>query len=108
MIARSRVLVEEKNTAYYPGVAAIAIIYKGTPENSPGRRLFVDFWVWIAHEGWAAKKTADDYPPEFLFDAMKSLSWIRARPTKERPWVKTPEAYREDNDKKDGDKNDRV
>ncbi|KAF2800821.1 hypothetical protein K505DRAFT_412723 [Melanomma pulvis-pyrius CBS 109.77] len=53
----------------WPKAKAISILYAGTPDESAGRRLMVDFWVWVAREEWADR--LEEYPREFLEDVLR-------------------------------------
>ncbi|KAF2501382.1 hypothetical protein BU16DRAFT_435848, partial [Lophium mytilinum] len=52
IIARSKVRVGKGKKTYFPEAKVISVVYQGTPDGSPIRRLFVDFWTWIAHADW--------------------------------------------------------
>ena len=81
----------------WPKAEAISIIYDGTVDGSPARRLMVDFWCWACREQWAAE--LEEYPREFLEDIIRGLmkggSGAGKRPYRERPWVVERFGYRE-------------
>jgi len=62
-----------------PGPIPAAIVYEGTTEGSPLRRLFADMIVCDASDdpSWAAY--FKDYPRELLVDALTAMSAVRYR-----------------------------
>ncbi|KAF2814823.1 uncharacterized protein BDZ99DRAFT_549035 [Mytilinidion resinicola] len=87
IIAKSAVLVQvgEGRTRYMPDFKAIQIIYEGTPEGFPARRLVVDFYSWEASESWFENLTVNPYPADFLFDAMIRLASVREKLATDKP-----------------------
>ncbi|KAF2814822.1 uncharacterized protein BDZ99DRAFT_549023 [Mytilinidion resinicola] len=93
--------IGEDKHRQYPTKAAVNIIYNGTLEGSPARRLLVDFWTWVSQESWTKNATFDMYTAVFLFDVMRSLSIKRKHPQGEKPWLKSPESYGKDGAKEE-------
>lgn len=81
----------------YPTNEDIRLLYEGTNEKSPIRRLLVDIWCcrgryeWIEHD--------DDLPKDFLIEVTKAL--LKCRPSTDhlsRPWKNSHEQYYEKQD----------
>jgi hypothetical protein len=58
--------------ARYPGQRSMNIIYDGTLEGSPARRLLVDIWSTEGAENWA-NSLSDEISPSFALDLSKAL-----------------------------------
>lgn len=54
---------------WYPMGHSVKIIYLGTPEGSPARRLMVDLHLKSGHEGWISLKCE----PAFMVDLLKAF-----------------------------------
>ncbi|OCL08417.1 hypothetical protein AOQ84DRAFT_293161, partial [Glonium stellatum] len=94
MVAKASIFVD--GIMKFPGSDAIEVLYYGTPESSPARRLFIEFWTFVGKEEWMT----DQPPPyEFLIDLSKSLLRQRPRPHGDRPWIGFPELYHVKTDK---------
>jgi hypothetical protein len=71
----------------YPTHNDIRIIYDGTREDSPIRKLFVDIWCKRGKIEWLDKPTSDELPTDFLIAVTKGL--MQDKPpgeVKSRPW----------------------
>ena len=81
----------------FPGGHQVNIIYAGTTEMSPARRLLVDFFVWVGGETWVNGKDMDfvnKYPTEFVNDLIIALMDKRPPPpVNVRPWMRNPASY---------------
>jgi hypothetical protein len=86
-----------REARWYPTGHPIAIIYAGTPMNSPARRLMIDFFAYEAHsndDSWT--KQLQDCPKEFVLDALVAIIKLRKGPTgAPRPWDQSQIAYHE-------------
>lgn len=86
---------------YYPSNEEIRILYEGTREDAPIRKLLVDIWTVRGRSEWI--ESDGDLPREFLADVTKGL--LRARERREgggggadglsRPWKCSHEQYHE-------------
>jgi hypothetical protein len=71
----------------------INVIYEGTPEGSPARRLMVDLWCYLS-KGNKSRDEWADHHPEFINDLLTAVLRIRdTPPLKERPWAVDLEVY---------------
>jgi hypothetical protein len=63
---------DRQDTRWYPRSATIDRAYRGTPENSPLRKLLVDIHFFYGHTDWLDKATNTDFlrdlTKEFLRD----------------------------------------
>lgn len=59
--------IVEQNQKNVPSLFAIDVIYNGTPQNSPARRLMVDLWELYADR----KSLSGGYPLEFVIDVRR-------------------------------------
>lgn len=66
-IIRLAILRDEDGDGDFPGTIPANIIYAGTPEHSPARRLFVDMIVRYGGAHWHIRAINQ----EFLFDFMQ-------------------------------------
>ncbi|KAF2657784.1 hypothetical protein K491DRAFT_578276, partial [Lophiostoma macrostomum CBS 122681] len=64
---------------YYMGGEPVSVIYSGTPENSPARRLMTDLYAYRGDQGCMKHCPKDGWPPEFLYDLTVSLMAKRYR-----------------------------
>lgn len=80
---------------YLPVHAAINIIYEGTPQHSPARRLMVDLHFFHAKSSWY-RDHATEYHPEFLRDLLVKLLEGRHLTREEMPLVCDYMAYHEE------------
>jgi hypothetical protein len=78
----------------YPCAEAFVIVYDGTPEGSPARRLLVDMYAYGAIDASDWNKELDLLPHEALADVMRATIKVR-RDNPARPWRETLEAYQE-------------
>jgi hypothetical protein len=70
-----------------PGPTAVSIIYDGTPEGSPARRLMVDFCSYCANGQWMnIERLSRHVPAEFMDDLVAALVAKRPVPAGPRPW----------------------
>lgn len=78
---------------------AIDIIYRGTPEGSPARRLMLDQHLAYGQQEWLRSRTISN--TEFLLDLSCALLARCRRPSKEHPWLFFRSDYHEheENDK---------
>jgi hypothetical protein len=78
-----------------PGWNTIDIIYKGTTERAPARRLLVDIWVFNMLPTWETLDTLKEvkYKP-FADDLLRALIEKRGIPDRAmaRPWILEPES----------------
>jgi hypothetical protein len=56
-------------SSWAPSGDEVNIIYRGTPENSPARRLMIDLHLSRGHKGWIREKLE----PAFLVDLAKAF-----------------------------------
>jgi hypothetical protein len=56
-------------TRIFPGQTVVSIIYGGTPEGDPARKLLVNMYANVARTSW----TEAVYSPVFLFDLAQEL-----------------------------------
>ena len=81
----------------YPSNEEIRILYEGTGEKSPIRRLLVDIWCCRGKHEWMDQDS--DLPKDFLVEVTRAL--LRARPSLEnlsRPWKNEHAQYHEKSD----------
>jgi hypothetical protein len=75
----------------FPTGAQIEIVYAGTTQGSPMRKLLVDFFCWAGGEHWA--HTGAELPTDFTTSVLGELMGKRRIPQGEKPWVRTPSVY---------------
>ncbi|KAH7393936.1 hypothetical protein DE146DRAFT_746657 [Phaeosphaeria sp. MPI-PUGE-AT-0046c] len=75
-----------------PCVEAFVIIYDGTPEGSPARRLLVDMYAYGAWDSGDRSRELDLLPHEALGDVMRANIKVR-RENPARAWTDGMEAY---------------
>jgi hypothetical protein len=80
--------------ARFPGQHAIGIIYDGTLEGAPARRLLVDLWVTEATENWAEYMTSD-MPAAFTQDLARALLGRKRKKSLGRSWEERAKDYHE-------------
>jgi hypothetical protein len=78
----------------FPCAEAFAIVYDGTPEGSPARRLLVDMYAYGAYDAPDWEKELELLPHEALADVMRATIKVR-RENPARPWTEGLEAYEE-------------
>lgn len=73
----------------YPCLDAINVIYDGTTDTSPARRLVVDFWAYNMTPNWRVGEVVLLAHLGFLQDLLPALLGKRGMPDMgvERPWV---------------------
>ena len=77
---------------HYPCNEEIRIIYEGTSEKAPIRKLLVDIWCCRGKYEWIENDS--DLPKDFLVGVMKAL--LKGRRSNEnisRPWKTAHEQY---------------
>ena len=52
---------------------SLQVVYDGTPEGSPLRRLCVDLYALHGRKAWLKNAKAEEFPPEFLYDIAVKL-----------------------------------
>lgn len=75
MLARSEEAYTDGHI-YFPDLDCINIIYNGTPEGSPARRLLVQFYTENNFDSFCDTKV-EDVPKDFLLDLSISLTNTR-------------------------------
>ena len=53
--------------------AAAAVVYEGTPEGSPMRRVVVDHWLALDSKGWG-EEVMEQMPKEFFVEMTKVMA----------------------------------
>jgi hypothetical protein len=77
-----------------PGSSAVHLIYNGTDEGSPARRLFVDIYLWWIDAPSYMHQYFDLYPSEFLRDYMCALIKSKKKANlRSEPWFTTRKSY---------------
>jgi hypothetical protein len=79
-----------------PGWGTIDIIYKGTTERSPARRLFVEVWAFNILPTWTGlEQLSEPAYKAFSDDLLRVLVEKRGVPnvSQARPWVSQPGSY---------------
>lgn len=84
----------QRSAPDFPCAEAFSIIYDGTPENSPARRLLVDMYAYGAYDAPDWSREFELLPHEALADVMRATVKVR-RDNTARPWTETMEAYEE-------------
>jgi hypothetical protein len=78
------------------GLQAIKIIYDGTTENAPVRRLLVDIWTFNMVPSWISKENLLEQANKPFFDDL-FLALLEKRgvpdPSHVRPWISQPSSY---------------
>lgn len=83
---------------HVPGQASVNILYKGSMEDSPARKLIVDLWVCYAGEAWM-KALTTDLSHEFVLDFARALLLERCKAANDiRPWKERIKDYLEKED----------
>ena len=81
----------------FPGNTMIQTNYASTFENSPARRLMVDFWVFGAKSIWIGlTDLIENICPDLVNDLVRGLIAKRGAPDGfvQRLWLANPESYR--------------
>jgi hypothetical protein len=71
-------IAEKNQTFWAPTDYSVNIIYRGTPEGSPDRRLLVDLQVVMGHKGWLDRKLDLEFVTDVAkayCDKVESLPW---------------------------------
>ena len=93
---RLRGLTGTESTSLPPSTI-VNIIYKGTTERSPSRRLMVDLCVWSGSEVWKCMKSfGEETNVDFNNDLIQALLDQRAPPRGggiARPWIQNMRSY---------------
>jgi hypothetical protein len=84
----------QRDAPDFPCAEAFAIIYEGTPEGSPARRLLVDMYAYGADDAADWSREFELLPHEALVDIMRAMVKVR-RENGARPWTEGLEAYEE-------------
>lgn len=75
----------------FPGKINLEIIYEGTPEGSPARKLLVDFVCWMGNEKWIHKgEMHQGFNEDLVLELMRHMNRKFESPA---PWVSDPSAY---------------
>lgn len=82
----------QRDAPDFPCAEAFLIIYDGTPEGSPARRLLVDMYAYGAWDSADWSREFDLLPHEALADVMRATIKVR-RDNPARPWTEGMEAY---------------
>lgn len=85
-IIRIALVAEESSFPYFPGTFSANIIYAGTPEHSPARRLFVDMSVRYGGAHWHTRALNQ----KFLFDFMQAVYGELSKRGSSSVWRGTP------------------
>jgi hypothetical protein len=85
----------QRDAPDYPCAEAFVIIYDGTPEGSPARRLLADMYAYGAYDAPDWNREFDLLPHEALADVMRATIKVR-RENLARPWTETMEAYEDE------------
>ncbi|PSN62885.1 hypothetical protein BS50DRAFT_577772 [Corynespora cassiicola Philippines] len=82
---------------HYPSNEEIRIIYEGTTEACPLRKLLVDIWYCRGKAEWIEQDPdAQELPKEFLLEVVKALLKLRTGVDNlSRPWKNNHEQYHE-------------
>jgi len=83
------------STSLFPSDKTVKILYAGTAEGSPARKLMVDLWAYLGWVGWLeGEGVKKAICVEFLEDLVPALFKVREKPSEnERPWVKGSAKY---------------
>lgn len=79
----------------FPCAEAFAIVYDGTPEGSPARRLLADMYAHGAYDAPDWRKELELLPHEALLDVTRAMARAREIPMGLRPWIHSVDAYLE-------------
>ncbi|EAT80614.2 hypothetical protein HBI56_203440 [Parastagonospora nodorum] len=69
----------------YPCAEAFVIVYDGTPEGSPARRMLVDMYAYGAVDSKCWASAFEALPKEALVDVLRAMVRVRRENTG-RPW----------------------
>lgn len=72
----------------FPCAEAFSIVYDGTPEGSPARRLLVDMYAYGAIDAPDWNQEFEMLPHEALADVLRATIKVR-RENPARPWTET-------------------
>ncbi|KAF2121786.1 hypothetical protein BDV96DRAFT_129498 [Lophiotrema nucula] len=70
----STIFAQRNEWRYCPVGQSVAILYAGTPETSPARRLFVHLWAYWFRDDESWRDGVDACPKEFLKDVLCQMS----------------------------------
>jgi hypothetical protein len=73
------------NGLYYTGIDSVQVIYEGTQEDSPARRLLVQLFTDFGDAAFITEK-ADEIPKDFLYDLWVSVLGTRPKPNIQNGW----------------------
>ncbi|KAF2007736.1 hypothetical protein P154DRAFT_419660, partial [Amniculicola lignicola CBS 123094] len=77
---------------FYPSNEEIRVIYEGTRESSPLRKLLVDIWACRGKHEWI--ENDPDLPKDFMVEITKALLKARTNfDSVSRPWKNAHEQY---------------
>lgn len=79
----------------FPCAEAFVIIYDGTPEGSPARKLLADMYAHGAYDAPDWRKELELLPHEALVDVTRAMMGARDIPPGLRPWTRSVDAYLE-------------
>ncbi|KAH7345984.1 hypothetical protein BKA66DRAFT_576724 [Pyrenochaeta sp. MPI-SDFR-AT-0127] len=84
----------QANAPDFPCAESFVIIYDGTPDGSPARKLLSDMYAHGAYDAPDWKKEYELLPHEALVDVLRATVRVR-REHYERPWTLSTKTYRE-------------
>ncbi len=61
-----------------PSAKICCIIYEGTPEGSPMRKLLVDLYTYIATKAWIMSASKGKWPEDFMYELLINVLDKRA------------------------------
>ena len=93
-MAESSGILREDECYWYPNLGAIEIIYSGTTESSPIRKLMVDMYVHNLRSSWKSHGAPAEFPEDVTVELLKHRETCRPDTTRGRYNV---EAYLEEN-----------
>jgi hypothetical protein len=80
-------------TRYNPIGECVDILYEGTPEGSPARKMVVDACRRYAHGSLNWMEGFEKCPKVFLIDAVMEL--VKRKPSSDQNWLDDPRVYYE-------------
>ena len=89
------ILARAAESKYPPCTTAVRLIYEGTPDSCPARRLFLDLWLEKETPTWF-DKDFEDLPKDFLVELARGLL-VSRRDKEQNPSrvVERPDLYLE-------------
>ena len=78
----------------FPVGSQINVIYNGTTESSPARKVLIDFFCWNNSSKWLDNRDyANTAPADFVNDLLRALLSLKNEPVGEKPWVGDMSTY---------------